>query len=123
MLKDDKTVLIKLKGKSYHCALDITMGMIGGKWKTVVLWYLRNEPKRFNELKKQIPEITEKMLSLQLKELEKDGIINRKVFSSVPPKVVYSLTAHGKTLLPVLEELACWGRKLAQKHGRIQEGK
>lgn len=104
-----------LDGKRYHCALDITMDYIGGKWKAVVLWYLRKEKKRFNELKKHIPEITEKMLSLQLKALEKDGLVIREVFAEVPPKVEYCLSTEGKTLIPVIEALADWGRKKGKK--------
>ena len=123
MIVDGKELEIKMNGRIYHCALDITMDYIGGKWKTVVLWYLRDDKKRFGELKKQIPQITEKMLSLQLKELEKDGIIGRKVYAEVPPKVEYFLTPEGKTLLPILEELAKWGKVKGRKHGVVQEVK
>lgn len=112
---------IRLKGKTYHCALSVTMDFIGGKWKTVVLWYLRKGHKRFGELKKHIPDITEKMLSLQLKQLEKDGLVRRKIFPEVPPRVEYSLTANGETLLPVLEAIAAWGRNKAKGEGKIQE--
>ncbi|MBS1738031.1 MAG: winged helix-turn-helix transcriptional regulator, partial [Bacteroidetes bacterium] len=82
--------------------MDITMHFIGGKWKTVVLWYLRNDKKRFSELKKLIPDITEKMLSLQLKNLENDGIVGRKHYPEIPPRVEYYLTDFGKTLIPTL---------------------
>ena len=123
MLIDGKEVGIKLNGKIYHCALDVTMEYIGGKWKTVVLWYLRKDTRRFKDLKKLIPGITEKMLSLQLKQLEKDGIINRKVFAEVPPRVEYCLTQEGKTLLPILEELGKWGRWKSKVAGDTQEVK
>ena len=123
MIVDGKELEIEMNGRTYHCALDITMDYIGGKWKTVVLWYLRKDARRFSELKRQIPQITEKMLSLQLKELEKDGIIRRKVYAEVPPKVEYNLTEEGKTLLPVLEALALWGRNRSASHGLIQEVK
>ena len=119
MIIDGKERVIMLKGKEYHCAMDVTMDYIGGKWKTVVLWYLRKDRKRFSELKKLIPNITEKMLSLQLKDLEQDGIVARKVYPEVPPRVEYYLTEFGKTLIPMLEEIAAWGRKLAEKTGRI----
>ena len=112
---------IRLNGRTYHCALDVTMNYIGGKWKSVVLWYLRNGIKRFGELKKHIPDITEKMLSLQLKQLEKDGIVQRKVYPEVPPRVEYSLTKKGQTLLPVLEAMAEWGRNKAKSEGVIRE--
>lgn len=120
MLIDGKEKVILLNGKEFHCAMDITMRYIGGKWKTVVLWYLKKEKKRFSELKKLIPNITEKMLSLQLKELEKDGIVTRKVFAEIPPKVEYSLTTFGKTLIPMLEEIAKWGRMMADKKGQLK---
>lgn len=118
---NNKEYEVLLHGKHFHCALDITMNYIGGKWKTVVLWYLRKETKRFSVLKEHIPGITEKMLSLQLKELEKDGILKRKVYAVVPPKVEYSLTPFGKTLIPMLEEMALWGRELGKTKGKMVE--
>ena len=108
---------ITLRGNTYHCALDVTMDFIGGKWKTVVLWYLKNDKKRFGELKKHIPDITEKMLSLQLKSLEEDGIVKRTIYPEVPPRVEYELTDFGKTLIPMLNEIAKWGKELAMKEG------
>lgn len=116
-------MIFRINGRDYHCALDVTMSFIGGKWKTVVLWYLRKEKRRFSELKARIPDITEKMLSLQLKELEKDGIVKRKVYAEVPPRVEYSLTDFGKTLIPVLESIAGWGRKLADKGELLEKDK
>lgn len=109
-----------LDGTKYHCALDITMNFIGGKWKCVVLWYLRNQTLRFSEIKKLIPDITEKMLSLQLKALEQDGIIERNVFGEKPPiRVEYSLTEFGKSLIPVVSAIAKWGRNLGDTNGEI----
>lgn len=104
---------------SYHCALDITSAFIGGKWKAVVLWYLRNEKRRFSELKEIIPDITDKMLSTQLRALEKDELVKRTVFAQVPPKVEYQLTPAGKSLIPVLEAMAAWGRQKASKEGKM----
>lgn len=121
MIIDNKEMILRINGKDFHCALDVTMSFIGGKWKTVVLWYLRKDKKRFSELKKRIPDITEKMLSLQLKELEKDGIVKRKVFAEVPPRVEYCLTDFGKTLIPVLEAIAGWGRDLGRDNGQMME--
>lgn len=100
MVVDNRERVFILNGKEFHCAMDITMSFIGGKWKTVVLWYLRKDKKRFSELRKLIPNITEKMLSLQLKDLEQDGIVSRKVYKEIPPKVEYYLTDFGKTLNP-----------------------
>lgn len=119
MIIDDKEKVFVLDGKEYHCAMDVTMNFIGGKWKTVVLWYLRKDKKRFSELRRLIPNITEKMLSLQLKDLEADGIVGRKIYPEVPPKVEYFLTEFGKTLIPTLEEIAKWGRGLAQTSGKM----
>jgi DNA-binding HxlR family transcriptional regulator len=119
MILDDKEQVFILGGKEYHCAMDITMHFIGGKWKTVVLWYLRKDKKRFGELRRLIPNITEKMLSLQLKNLERDGIIARKVYPEIPPRVEYFLTPFGKTLLPMLDEIAKWGRGLGEARGKI----
>ena len=123
MIIEGKEYIVKMEGQTFHCAMDITMNYIGGKWKTVVLWYLKNEKKRFGELKKLIPDITEKMLSIQLKKLEEDGLVYRNVFAEVPLRVEYSLTDFGKTLLPLLEEVARWGRDLGEKKGEIVEVK
>lgn len=123
MIKDGKEYIVRMDDKIFHCALDVAMHFIGGKWKSIVLWYLRKDKKRFGELKKHIPGITEKMLSMQLKELEQDGIVARTVFAEVPPRVEYHLTEEGKTLLPLLEELGKWGRRKAQLNGVIEEVK
>jgi len=120
---DGKEMVYTIDNVIYHCAMDVTMNFIGGKWKTVVLWYLRNDPKRFSELNRMIPYITEKMLSLQLKQLEKDGLIERKVFAEVPPRVEYTLSEEGKTMKPMLEEIAKWGRYMGKKHGELEESK
>lgn len=106
MVPTTETVDVK-----FHCEMDVAMHYVGGKWKTVVLWYLIEGKKRFHELKRSIPNITEKMLSIQLKSLEEDGIIKKEVFNSKPPlRVEYSLTDFGRTLVPLLEYLVTWGR-------------
>ncbi|MBD1373291.1 helix-turn-helix transcriptional regulator [Hazenella sp. IB182357] len=93
-----------------------TLSVIGGKWKMVIIYLLaENQSVRFNELKRQIGAITYKTLSSQLKELEADGMVIRKAYPQVPPKVEYSLTAKAETLLPILEGLCEWGTK-NQKH-------
>lgn len=119
MVIDNKEKVIILDGQEYHCAMDVTMNYIGGKWKTIVLWYLRKDKKRFSELRRLIPNITEKMLSLQLKDLENDGLVSRKLYAEVPPKVEYFLTDFGKSLIPMLEEIARWGRNLAESKGKM----
>ena len=120
MIIDGEDYHIRLDDKVFHCAMDVTMHYIGGKWKAVVLWYLRKDKKRFGELKRHIPSITEKMLSLQLKQLVKDGIVKKKIFAEVPPKVEYSLTEHGKTLIPLLEEISKWGRQMGEQNGTLE---
>ena len=116
---NDEDYKFVIEGQDYHCALDVTMAFIGGKWKAVVLWYLRKDKKRFSELKERIPAITDKMLSLQLRALEKDGIVKRTVYPEVPPKVEYSLTEEGKTMIPMLEAIALWGKNKAKRHGTL----
>ena len=102
--------MYKFKGKEYPCCASLPMGVIGGKWKTVILYHLIDGTLRYNELRKEMPTVTERTLSLQLKTLEEDGIIKRKVYTSKPPlKVEYSLTDLGKTLIPVIQSIANWG--------------
>ena len=92
------------------------MGIIGGKWKTVILYHLIEGTLRYHELRKQMPTVTERTLSLQLKTLEEDGIIKRKVYTSKPPlKVEYSLTEFGKTLVPLIQSIADWGNFVIEK--------
>lgn len=89
-----------------------TMSVIGGKWKMIILYLLAaKQPVRFNEMQRQIGAITYKVLSAQLRELEADGLVKRKEFPQIPPKVEYSLTSKAQTLLPVLEQLCEWGEK------------
>lgn len=121
MIINGKEMAVEIDGKVFHCALDITMSFIGGKWKSVILWYLHKEPKRFSELKRLIPGITEKMLSLQLRELEADGIVHRKIYAEVPPRVEYSFTDFGRTMIPMLDAIAEWGRSLGNSRGQIIE--
>lgn len=103
-------MMYKFKDKEYPCCASLTMGVIGGKWKTVILYYLSEKTLRYNELRKKMPTVTERTLSLQLKTLEEDGIINRKVYTSKPPlKVEYSLSDLGQTLIPVVQSIADWG--------------
>lgn len=99
-----------VNGKEYPCCASVTMGLIGGKWKTVILFHLIDKTLRYNELRKEMQTVTERTLSLQLKKLEEDHIIQRKVYSKKPPlKVEYSLTEFGKTLIPLLNSITKWG--------------
>ncbi|MBP7643350.1 MAG: helix-turn-helix transcriptional regulator [Saprospiraceae bacterium] len=122
MIIKGKNVAFEVHGELYHCAMDVTMEFIGGKWKAVVLWYLKGGTLRFSEIKKRIPDITEKMLSIQLKTLEQDGLIERKVYGVKPPvRVEYSLTEFGKSLSETLNAIAKWGRNYAEKEGKMVE--
>jgi DNA-binding HxlR family transcriptional regulator len=96
-----------------RCQVTKTMDVIGGKWKSVALFYMLREPRRFSELRRLMPGITQRMLTLQLRELERDGLITRTVFAEVPPRVQYALTEIGTTLGPILKLLCEWGGQYA----------
>ncbi|MCD6045210.1 MAG: HxlR family transcriptional regulator [Gammaproteobacteria bacterium] len=91
------------------CPIGVTIKVLGGKWKLLILFSLNQGTKRFNELRREMPAVTQRMLTTQLRELEADKIISRKVYPEVPPRVEYALTDMGKTLTPVLEALKKWG--------------
>lgn len=117
---DTKMEAYNMNDKLFPCTTSITMDYIGGKWKTVILYYLKDGPQRYNYLRKLMPMVTERTLSLQLKQLEEDGIISREVYTSKPPlKVEYALTDFGKTLIPLLEMIAQWGIVVAQEKATI----
>ena len=106
----------------YNCGLGPALDVIGGKWKALILWEIRAEPRRFGELKRLVAGISEKMLIQQLREMEKDGIVHREVYHQVPPKVEYSVTEFGSSLNEALVPLCVWGEKYRQRietaHGR-----
>lgn len=93
------------------CPVRLTADILGGKWKPLILFYLEGRTRRFGELCRLIPHLTKKMLTQKLRELERDGIIRRKVYAQVPPRVEYSLTRHGETLKPVLRLMCAWGTR------------
>jgi DNA-binding HxlR family transcriptional regulator len=95
--------------KYIDCPVEAALDIIGGKWKPVILLNLEEATRRFNELRRLMPNITQRMLTHQLRELEADGIVHRKIYPQVPPKVEYSLTELGRTLTPVLFALREWG--------------
>ncbi len=103
------------QGKEYRCAMELTIDLVGGKWKSMILWIIAGRTVRFNALRRELHAITQKMLTQQLRELETDGLLNRKVYAEVPPKVEYTLTEQAKLLLPVLEQLCEWGKKYADE--------
>ena len=100
-----------LNGTYYYCPVDLTLQIVGGRWKGIVIWNLREEKKRFSELKRILVTINDKMLSQVLKELEEQGVVSRKVCEVVPPKVEYSLTKEGKKLLPIMQSMNDYGQK------------
>jgi DNA-binding HxlR family transcriptional regulator len=108
------------RAKQFHCPVEATIAVMGGKWKPLILWWLAERTYRFAELRRTIPGITEKMLTQQLRELEADGIVHRRVYPTVPPKVEYSMTPYGRSLKRALKEICAWGQKHMQRTGARQ---
>ena len=105
--------------KKYRCGLEAALDVVGGKWKVLILWQLR-ETRRFGELRRLVVGISEKMLIQQLRELESAGIVARKDYQEVPPRVEYSLTPFGKSLKTALSPLCDWGKKHMKRIGDLQ---
>lgn len=101
--------MILYRDKEYRCPVELTINLIGGKWKAVLLWELSEKTLRFNELTRLFPNATRKMLTQQLKEMERDGLVLRKEYHQIPPKVEYSLTDFGRTFMPILMSMNQWG--------------
>ncbi|MFK0090890.1 winged helix-turn-helix transcriptional regulator [Pseudomonas sp. NPDC090755] len=95
--------------EAFACPVTFTVDVIGGKWKSLILFHLISGTRRFNELRRLMPEITQRMLTLQLRELETDRVINREIYREVPPKVEYSLAPLGETLIPLITAMREWG--------------
>ena len=106
---------LPLESKNQLCSVCITQKIIRGKWKIVILWLLKDGKKRFSELERKIPDVTHSYLTIQLRELEKAGIIEREVYKVIPPKVEYSLSNRGDSFLKVLEGMEVWGQKYLQE--------
>jgi len=106
------------KETTFLCPIDATIKAVGGKWKPLILWNLRGGAKRYSELERGIPGITQKMLSQSLKELEETGLIQRVVLGTVPPRVEYSFSEFGLTLEPLLVQMCKWGKLLMERHGQ-----
>ncbi|NIQ94208.1 MAG: helix-turn-helix transcriptional regulator [Desulfuromonadales bacterium] len=98
------------KPNHYRCGVEVTLEVIGGKWKGVILWHLTHKTLRFSQLQRRMPGITQKMLTQQLRELEADGLVHRQVFPEVPPRVEYSLTEKGRSVSPILARMCEWGK-------------
>jgi DNA-binding HxlR family transcriptional regulator len=99
------------KGKEFNNPVELSLDIIGGKWKIPIIWILKDDSKRYGELRRSLPKVTHKMLTQQLRELEQAEIITRKVFPEIPPKVEYSLTLLGKSVIPVIDLLREWGEE------------
>lgn len=100
-----------METRSFACPVEATLHVIGGKWKPVILWHLREGGVlRFGELARRIPGVTKKMLTQQLRELAADGVVRREVYPAVPPRVEYALTERGASLAPVLDAMCVWGQ-------------
>jgi DNA-binding HxlR family transcriptional regulator len=109
--------MIRLNNKIYTCPVDVTLGLIGGKWKLLILFHLHYfSRKSYSEIKSNLPHISEKMLSQQLRELERDGLIGKEVRSKKPYRVEYFLTTKGKTLGPLCEFVSQWGIDYLKEH-------
>lgn len=105
--------------KAYYCSIELALQVIGGKWKPIILWRLGVDGTlRFGELRRIMPNITQKMLTQQLRELEADGLVRRVVYPEVPPRVEYSLTDLGRSVRPVLQQLCTWGDEFEREYRR-----
>jgi len=105
---------INFRGKEYFCSLDLTLSLIGGKWKTMMIYMLKDGALRSSELQRKMPGVSNKMFTQTARDLEKDGIVKREVFPVVPPRVEYDLTELGQSILPIIFQLCDWGTKLLE---------
>ncbi len=121
MQKNGENFIIEVTGKSYYCPVELSMDVIGGKWKAVILWYLIDNTLRFHELKKEISSISERVLTRELRQLENYRLIKRKVYPEVPPRVEYCLTDFGKNLIPLLNQISKFGETYAKNYGEIRK--
>lgn len=115
--------MIKFKNNEYQCSMELTLALIGGKWKALILWHLSDNTLRYSELRKVLPNVTPKMLTQQLRELEDSGLVKRFIYTQIPPKVEYSLTQVGKSLLPILDTMCKWGLNYANEYEQIEQEK
>jgi len=109
-----------IQDRYYSCPVELTLSVVAGKWKILILWHLRDATLRFSELRDAMPEITDKMLSQQLRDLDEDGLIHREVYPVVPPKTEYSLTEAGQRMVPVLTAMQQWGLDYKVREGEAQ---
>jgi DNA-binding HxlR family transcriptional regulator len=111
-LEVKKTLIFR--DKEYKCGIDVTLAVIGGKWKSAILYHLAQQTMRFSELQRQFTATSRKMLTQQLRELEQDDLVHREVYPQVPPKVEYSLTDKGRSIKPILDLMCDWGAGYAE---------
>lgn len=104
-----------------NCPVTATMGVIGGKWKLLILHLISNDINRFGKMSMILKDISKQMLTTQLRELENDGIVERKIYAEIPPRVEYFLTPKGKTLQPIIRLMASWGNEYLIKQPVVQE--
>lgn len=104
--------------KVYRCPLEATIDLIDGKWKCLILWHLNDQVLRFGELQRMMPAVTQKMLTQQLRDLERDGLLERQAYAEIPPRVEYRLTKLGRSLLPILTAMCDWGKEYLTARGR-----
>jgi DNA-binding HxlR family transcriptional regulator len=103
--------------RDYHCPVELTVDLVGGKWRSVILAHLKEGAHRYGQLRRRMPDVSEKMLVQRLRELEADGFVTRREYPTVPPAVEYDLTEEGRTLVPVLQALYDWGTARAARTG------
>jgi DNA-binding HxlR family transcriptional regulator len=108
--------------KTFQNPVEFVLDQLGGRWKIPILWRLKSKPWRYGELRKDLKQVTHKMLTQQLRELEEDGFIHREVFAVVPPKVEYSLTPKGQGAIPIIETLRTYGITLMEASGIATDG-
>jgi DNA-binding HxlR family transcriptional regulator len=113
--------MIRYRSKDFNCPIEFTVDLIGGRWKTRIIWFLGKATRRFGELERLMPDTSRKVLIQQLKELETDGIVVRTVYAQVPPKVEYSLTEQGQALIAILQSMRLWGERQIEILGSKQE--
>lgn len=114
-MKDYVETKINEECTNNQCPVETSLNIIGGKWKGIIIYRLLDGKKRFNELRRELPRITHRMLTLQLRELERDSIVKRTVYAEVPPKVEYELTEFGISIRPIIVALFDWGKLVQEK--------
>ena len=110
----EDTQMINFRGKEYFCSLDLTLSLIGGKWKTMMIYMLKDGALRSSDLQRKMPGVSNKMFTQTARDLEKGGIVKREVFPIVPPRVEYELTELGESILPIIFQMSDWGTTLLE---------